>query len=247
MDFLSHLVNFVNSIVNHFGISVIICVVMCQLVTIPFKIMSRKNNRLKVDCQPELEAIRKKYGATKMGLSLDEPEGLAPEIKRLSRDERDEAMANEISAVYKAHGYSMWTGWIPGFLSIIFIILLYSGIRAACPEGFYKLNFAAIQEAGNLAENIPALTVIGTMLGAALLTPVLGLIRGIWKAKKNNESVKAVIVSCLLSSALTVGLSVWIASSVTLAIAIAITTLYIWSFLESIITIIANSRHAETT
>lgn len=235
MELLTPVIKFIADIINNFGWAVVIAVALCYAITIPFKILSIKNSHAKRACAPEIAAIRKKYNANAMGVAHEDTPDMPPEIRKMSHDERDEAMANEISAVYKAHKYNMWTGWIPGFLTILSIIFLYAGIRAASPEGVYTLNWELAKNA-SAADSQFVTIVIVLMLGFALLTPAYSLITGIIKAKRNNTSPKSAIIGGIISAALSVGLSLWIASSVTTAIAIAMTSFYALAFVEGIVT-----------
>lgn len=235
MEFLAPIITFIADVCNNFGWAVIMAVVICYAITIPFKILSIKNNKAKQACAPEIAVIRKKYNANAMGVAHEDTPDMPPEIRKMSHDERDEAMANEISAVYKAHKYNMWTGWIPGFLTIFSIIFLYAGIRAASPEGLYTLNWNLAKTA-SATDNQFVTLVIVLMLVSALLSPAYSLIKGVIKARRVKASVKPAIISGVLSAALSVGLSLWIASSVTTAIAIAMTTFYVLSFIEGVVT-----------
>lgn len=246
MDFLSHFISAINSLVNNPGLSIVISVIICYTVTIPFKIMSIKNQKAQKACQPELEAIRKKYNANAMGISMDNDESLAPEIRAMNKDERSEAMANETSALYKKNGYHMWTGWIPAVLTLTFIILLYNGIRTFTPDGLYSLTFKTRNTIDLANASQFVWTVLGAVIGTSLLTPIWNTITSVVKAKRQQQSIKNALIAALISSVLGIGISVWIASSVTMSTAIAISTFYILSFFETIITTCHKGTDAPT-
>jgi membrane protein insertase Oxa1/YidC/SpoIIIJ len=154
----------------------------------------------------------------------------------MNKDERDEAMANEISALYKKNGYHLWTGWIPAALTLVFIILLYSGIKTFTPDGLYALTFKTRNTIDLAGASQFVWTVLGVMVGTSLLTPIWNAIISVIKAKRQQQSVKNTLIATLISSAIGIGLSVWIASSVTMSTAIAIATFYTLSFFETIVT-----------
>lgn len=237
MKILVPAIQFIADNVPNFGWAVIIAVIMCYIITIPFKIMSIRNEAAKRACTPKLMEIRKKYNANAMGVSHEDSPDMPPEIRRMSHDERDEAMSNEIAATYRENNYHMWIGWIPGFLTLLAIVFLYNGIRAASPEGVYTLNWVSAKSA-SIADKEFVTRIIITMFIVAQLTNIFSLVRGIVRATKTKTSCKGTIISGLISVALSLGLSIWIARSVTTAIAIAITTLYLLSFGEKLVTIL---------
>lgn len=236
MDFLSHFISAINSLVHNPGISIVISVIICYALTIPFKVMSIKNQKAQKACQPELEAIRKKYNANAMGISMDNDDKLAPEIRKMNKDERDEAMANEISELYKKNGYHLWTGWIPAVLTFVLIILLYNGIKTFTPDGLYSLTFKTRNTIDLVGASQFVWTVLGIMVGASLLTPIWNAIVSAVNAKRQQQSIKNALIAALISSVVGIGISVWIASSVTMSTAIAVATFYILSLFETIVT-----------
>lgn len=232
MSFLSYPITALSNLVGNFGVAVVISVLICFVLTIPFKVASHKNNKAKLQCDPAIAKIRKKYNANAMGLSMDD-ENLAPEIRKLSRDERADAMAKEIETVYKQHGYKAFTGWIPTAITIAFIILLYQGITAAIPEGAYALRWTDIKD--SLSEHSTSTWIFGGMVTYSILQSLINAIITLIKSRKLSK--KGLLIGAqVFSVALSAGLTIWIASSTTTAIALAILTLSILSTLEQLTT-----------
>lgn len=246
MDFLSPVITFLSNLIGNFGWAIVLAVAVCHLITVPFKLMSKKNSKAKKACEPEIIAIRKKYNANAMGVSMDDPDDLSPEIKKMSKDERDEAMANEIAATYKKHGYKLWTGWMPGLLTLLFIIFLYGGIRAATPDGFYAETFKDMQAGGDWMAFPNHMMVLGSLLLMSCVSNLYSMIKKLVSCKKTGAPLSPVLIASLISLAVSLGFSIWIASGVTMATAIAILTLQMLSFIEGIITDICSPKPAES-
>lgn len=234
MGFLSFIVTWLYELIGNFGVAVVASLFVFFAFTLPFRFLSAANAKAKKKCQPELKVIRKKYNATQMGVDHSDTPDMPEEIKKMSYDERDEAMANEISALYKKNGYHMWTAWIPTLFTFVVIILAYSAIREASPEGFWRLNLPAIRSVGVNAENQSYFYFLGAMLFTSLLSPGYTMLADCIKHKKAGKPIKGDIISGVIGIAITLGLSIWVATSVSTAIALAITTLYMFSFVNSI-------------
>lgn len=234
MNWIGMFVEWVNSIIGNYGLTIVALVCLSQILLIPAKMFAKKNRAAKQACEPEIQAIRKKYNANQLGVSMDDPEDLDPSVRKMSHDERDEAMANEIDAVYKKHGYHMWTAWIPTVINLAFLLLLWNGISQATPEGFYSVQMRTINTADpNHIWNIVLLAGTPTL---SLLSGVISLISNIVKNKKADIPLKPVVIAGCVSLAISVGLSIWIATSVSTAIAIALMVLSAWSTIAGWIT-----------
>lgn len=233
MDFLKYIIMPVAELIGNFGWTVVLSVAVCFAITIPFKHMAAKSKEAKNAAAPDITKIREKYHANAMGVAHEDWPGMDPSIKAMTYDQRDEAMANEISATYKKYGYKMWTGWIPGFLTIAFVILLYSGIGQSITDDFYRVNFAAVKE--NFAENAFHAYTLIAMLASTVISQLYTLIKGVVSCKVQKLPMKPVLLAWAVSAALSIGLNVWIATSVNTAMAIAILTFHIISFGETII------------
>lgn len=235
MDFLAPVIIWFNTLVGNFGVTIVISVVLLYLITIPFKILSYKNQKAKESCKQAVMFIRQRYNAGKMGVNHSNTPDMPKEIQKMSYEEREDAMANEIETLYKKHGYHMWTGWIPTILSIIFIIMIYAGIRAASPDGFWRLNLHTMNINGNLSDRQNCMVMLAGMICSSLLSPLFSASISIYEAKMNHESIKPSLIALGISLILTIGFSMWIAWRVTMAISLAITTLYVLSFSEFVI------------
>ncbi len=241
MTWLANFITWIDGFVGNFGLTIVLLVVAAQILLIPCKMYAAKNRKAKQACEPEIRRIRKKYNANQLGVSMDDPADLDPEVRKMSHDERDEAMANEIDAVYKAHGYHLWTSWIPTVINLVFLIMLWAGIGDATPEGFYTYTTADIGGAANtwnvvLLFATPALT---------LISGCVTLISNIIKNKKANIPLKPVVIAGLISLAISLALSIWIATSVSTALAIALVTLSGWSTVSGWIAKITGREPAE--
>ena len=225
MTWLSNLITWINGFVGNFGWTIVLMVVAMQIMLIPCKMFAAKNRKAKQACEPEIRRIRKKYNANQLGVSMDDPNDLDPEVRKMSHDERDEAMANEIEAVYKANGYHMWTGWIPTVINLIFLLLLWGGIGAATPEGFFTYT---MRDIGGAANNYNLMLLLATP-ALTLLSGCVTLISNIIKNKKAGIPLKPIIIAGLVSLAISMTLSIWIATSVSTALAIALVALSAWS------------------
>lgn len=244
MGFLSFIVTWFESITGNFGVAVVLTILFFFALTVPFRLWSNKNKLAKKKCEPVLADIRKRYNANQMGVSGEDTPDMPESIKRMNKDERSEAMAKEISAVYKENGYHMWVSAIPIIFNLALVILAYSAIREASPEGFWRLNLSAIRSAGSYAENATYFWIIGAMLISSLLQPVIfGLIDCI-KLKKAGKPIKGSVIGYLISAALTVGIAIWIATSIMTSIALAITTFYILTF---VLALVEKLRHKDDT
>ena len=236
MNWIANCITWASELIGNFGWTIVLLVIASQILLVPCKMWAHQNQLAKQACEPELQRIRKKYNANQLGVSMDEARDLDPEVRKMSHDERDEAMANEIDALYKAHGYHLWTAWVPTALNLVFLILLWGGINQAAPEGFFQYKFADIQGDATTWNLI-------CLCATPVLTFASGcvtLIKNIIKSKKDNVPLKPIILAGCISLIISVALSVWIATSITTALAIALCTLQLWSlvygFIEKLVT-----------
>lgn len=241
MTWIASFIIWLADVIGNFGWAITLLVIALQILLTPCKVWMRKNQAAKKKCEPELQRIRKKYNATQLGVSMEDPSDMDPDIKKMSHDERDEAMGNEIAALYKENGYHMWTAWIPTVLNLVFIILLWQGINRAVPNGFFEYTVKDLS--GN-----------ATVWNAVFLfaTPVLTVISGcvtlvqnLLKGKKNNIPLKPVIIAGAVSLLVSTALSIWIATSITTALAIALCTLQLWSMLYNLVEHLATPHPAQ--
>ncbi|MBQ8806220.1 MAG: YidC/Oxa1 family membrane protein insertase [Bacteroidaceae bacterium] len=241
MSWMTNFINWVNGFVGNFGWTVVILVIASQILLIPCKIFAGKNRKAKQACEPEIRRIRKKYNANQMGVSMDDPPDLDPAVRKMSHDERDEAMANEIEAVYKAHGYHLWTSWIPTVINLAFILLLWSGIGEATPDGFFSYTIKDIGANANMWNVVllfatPVLT---------LLSGCVTLIGNIVKNKKANIPLKPIIIAGLISLVISMAFSIWIATSISTALALALAIMQAWSTIAGWISKLTGKEPAE--
>ncbi|MBR2301767.1 MAG: YidC/Oxa1 family membrane protein insertase [Bacteroidaceae bacterium] len=220
----SDTVNFFYELMGTFGWAVFLCVSLAFLITIPFEVLKKKQMAKQQSVAPEIAEIRKKYGGSAMGVSRDVSMIEDEEIQKLSVDERDERMKNEVSAVYKRVKYRPILLWVPLLLNIIFILYLYAGISAATPDGFYSLTLPKI--INNLSDNLLPLF----CLTAPALMSVLSSVFNYFKNKANNEK-RSSVVAVLVSGLLSFSLMIWVACSASVAIAIAIATFQVFELL----------------
>jgi membrane protein insertase Oxa1/YidC/SpoIIIJ len=244
MNWIANFITWTNELIGNFGFTVIMFVCAAQIILIPFKIFANKNNAAKAACEPEIRKIRKKYNANQLGVSMDDAPHLAPEIKRMSHDERDEAMANEIDAVYKKHGYHLWTAWIPTVINLIFLIALWNGINQATPAGFFSIKFNDIINQASDADYTWNWILFLAIPAFSLVSNVVGTLSNVMKSKKDVHQTQSTIVSSAIGIALSMGLSVWIMTSISTSIAIALLTLYAWSAITSAIKNICTKQPA---
>lgn len=241
MTWLANFITWIDGFIGNFGLTIVLLVVASQILLIPCKMFAAKNRKAKQACEPEIRRIRKKYNANQMGVSMDDPADLSPEVRKMSHDERDEAMANEIEAVYKAHGYHLWTSWIPTAINLIFLILLWSSIGNATPDGFY--TYTSHDIGGNA--NIWNIVLLFATPALTLISGCVTLLCNIAKNKKANIPLKPVVIAGLISLAISLALSIWIATSVSTALAIALITLSGWSTVSGWISKLTGKEPAE--
>ena len=241
MNWIATFITWVSELIGNFGWTIVLIVLISQILLLPCKIWAHKNQRAKQACEPELQRIRKKYNANQLGVSMDDSESIDPEIQKMSHNERDEAMANEIDALYKEHGYHLWTAWIPTVLNLVFLILLWQGINRAIPNGFFE--YTVKDFSGNATVWNAAFLFATPML--TVISGCVTLVQNILKNKKNNIPLKPVIIAGAVSLLLSTALSIWIVTSITTALAIALCTLQLWSMLYSLVEHLAAPHPAQ--
>lgn len=241
MNLIANLISWINEFVGNFGITIVLLVIVSQILMIPCKFFAHKNKQAKQACEPSIRAIRKKYNANQLGVSMDDPADIDPSVRKMSHDERDEAMANEIEAVYKEHGYHLWTSWIPSVINIAILILLWGGINEATPQGFFSNTLKNI----NIETDIWNIVLLFGTPVLTLLSGLTTLYTNIRKNKKDNIPLKPVIIAGLVSLALSLALSIWIASSISTALALALIVLQLWSTAFEWLTSLLSKNSAE--
>ena len=210
------MVHLIYNLTSNFGLTIVLCVILYNIVMMPAKYFGAKNKKAQAAAQKETKAIQKKYNANALGVSMDD-EGvdLSPEIKAMSKDERANAMTEEILAVNKKYGYHMIIGFLPFIITLVFIIAMYSEINAVNtaitevnPNNFYGLTYST---GGNKY-------ILFGMAATTLLTTLITTLPALIK-----DHSKPMIISTLVGLAFGLGLEIYFAFKVTVAIAIAIT------------------------
>lgn len=233
---IASFITWMGDLVNNFGLGVMICVGLAVCALTPFNILKAKHAKKKKKLAPQIKEIQKKYGANALGVSSDTSDIEDEEIRKLSVDERDEAMRKEISAAYKEEGFHAFVGWIPGFLVILLIIMFYSGISKAAPEGFYRTTFSSIS--GEFSSNINQILLLSSVVWVNIGTGLIRLFEDWMELRKSEDETerrkkKSGMVSQVVSLVMTSLLMTWIASKTTVALALAISSFHLFDGLKS--------------
>lgn len=233
MNWIASLITWVSELIGNFGWTIVLFVCVSQLILIPFKQFAKKNAAAKQACDPEIRDIRTRYNANQLGVSMDDSPDMPPEIKAMSHDERSEAMANEISAVYKKHGYNFALSWLPTVINLVVLILLWMGIGAANSNAgdFYAVTFRTLNQVADI-DYTWNIIFLAASPALSLLSAVIGGIIKCTAEKRKNKPIKPILIATLISGVLSTALSVWISTSISTAIAIALTTLHAWTIIE---------------
>lgn len=231
MTYLSNALTALSELLGSYGLAVVFAVVLCYGISIPFKILSERHRNIKKECIPEIQAIRKKYNANAMGVAFEDSANMPNDIKALSHEERENAMFDEISQVYKDHGYKMWVSWIPGVITFTLIIILYITIGNANPGGVYASTWTTAMDTSTKM----AIAVFAGAIGSAVATNLYSCVMGIITSKRKGQPIKTTLVSSFIGVALNIVIMLLVLRSASVAIAIAITTIQTLSLLKSII------------
>ena len=232
---IASFITWMGDLVNNFGLGVMICVGLAVCALTPFNILKSKHAKKKKKLAPKIKEIQKKYGANALGVSSDTSGIEDEEIRKLSVDERDEAMRKEISAAYKEEGFRAFVGWIPGFLVILLVIMFYSGISKAAPEGFYRTTFSSIS--GAFSTHINETLLLSSVVWVNIGTGLIRLFEDWMELKKLEDETerrkkKSGMVAQVASLVATSLLMTWIASKTTVALALAISSFHLFDSLK---------------
>lgn len=231
MTFLSNALTALSELLGNFGLAVVCAVVLCSGLSMPFKMLSERHRNIKKECVPEIQAIRKKYNANAMGVAFEDSANMPDNIKALSHEERENAMFDEISQVYKEHGYKMWVSWIPGVITFALIIILYITIGNANPGGVYASTWATAMDTSTKM----AIAVFVGAMGSAVATNLYSCVMGVITSKRKGTPIKATLVSNFIGTALNIVIMLLVLRAASVAVAIAIATIQTLSLLKSII------------
>lgn len=231
MTFLSNALTALSELLGNFGLAVVCAVVLCYGLSMPFKMLSERHRNIKKECVPEIQAIRKKYNANAMGVAFEDSANMPDNIKALSHEERENAMFDEISQVYKEHGYKMWVSWIPGVITFALIIILYITIGNANPGGIYASTWTTAMDTSTKM----AIAVFAGAMGSAVATNLYSCVVGVITSKRKGMPIKATLVSNFIGTALSIVIMLLVLRAASVAVAIAITTIQALSLLKLII------------
>lgn len=231
MTFLSNALTALSELLGNFGLAVVCAVVLCYGLSMPFKMLSERHRNIKKECVPEIQAIRKKYNANAMGVAFEDSANMPDNIKALSHEERENAMFDEISQVYKEHGYKMWVSWIPGVITFALIIILYITIGNANPGGIYASTWVTAMDTSTKM----AIAVFAGAMGSAVATNLYSCVVGVITSKRKGTPIKATLVSNFIGTALNIVIMLLVLRAASVAVAIAITTIQALSLLKLII------------
>lgn len=234
MNWIVALMHWVNGFVGNMGWTIVLFVCFSQILLIPLKIFSHKNNKAKAACEPEIRAIRKKYNANQLGVSMEDSSELPANIRNMNHNQRSEAMAKEIDDTYKKYGYNVWLSWLPMVMNLVIVICLWKAINNAANTDFYMITFKDINSVAGVdyTNNILLLATVPVL---SFLSSIIGGISQIIAKRKNKKELVGTIIGVFVSCVLTVGLALWITTSVSTAIAIAIATIYACTIIGSIV------------
>lgn len=258
MTVFSPIVTLFYNLTGNFFAAIIISALLFSLLALPVFILSRKHKQKKRLIDPKIRELRSKYHATTLGVYTDDDEHLDPEIRAMNKDERAEALAKELSDLYKKEKYHAYVGWIPGIVYLVLTFFLYGAVSGAIPEGsFYGDSIWNLIRSGRTV--VPTITFF-----VGLAVPIsqiaiegINILRG-QRAKKVRESIDALntdavnnakltdadkkqirdkskIIALVIPLILTVGLGIFIGIRVSTAIAILVIALQIIRFVFPLI------------
>ncbi len=104
-DFLVSILNGINSIVNSYGVSMIIFTVLIKLLLLPLDYKSRKSMRRMTTLQPQMAKLQKKYANDK------------------------EKLNQKVAELYRREGVNPMSGCLPMLLSMAVLLIMFAAMR----------------------------------------------------------------------------------------------------------------------
>ncbi len=104
-DFLVSILNGINSIVNSYGVSMIIFTVLIKLLLLPLDYKSRKSMRRMTTLQPQMAKLQKKYANDK------------------------EKLNQKVAELYRREGVNPMSGCLPMLLSMAVLFIMFAAMR----------------------------------------------------------------------------------------------------------------------
>ena len=233
MTLFRPLVDWLYGLTGNFTVTILLTFAIFVLVASPLYFMQRAHRKKKKALLPAMQAVRAKYHASKIGFDTEHDETLDENIRAMDVNQRSEAMANELKELYAANHYHAFTGWIPGFLQYVLVILLYGAILYSIPEGsFYGDSPWQLIKLGSPDWSSPTMIMMFVVPCSQLLIELVKLFFGAKKRAVEALDIedaqvkkKSANISTIISIVLTLGLGIWIGIRCKTAIAIGIVCL----------------------
>lgn len=119
-SFLANIILSINSVVNNYGISIILFTLLIRLVLYPLNLKSRAGMRKMSEVNPKVQALQKKYANDKDKLNV------------------------KIQELYKKEGVNPLSGCLPMLLSFPILIIMFGAMRQVANNELIKQVFSII-------------------------------------------------------------------------------------------------------
>ena len=123
-QFFANIISGINSIVNSYGVSLIIFTVLVKLLVMPLDYKSRKSMRRMTAVQPQVEKLQKKYANDK--------------------DKLNQKMAE----LYRKEGVSPMSGCLPMLISMVILMIMWSAMRLVANTELAKQALSVLASGG---------------------------------------------------------------------------------------------------
>jgi YidC/Oxa1 family membrane protein insertase len=153
---LTELIRFLQTLLGNYGLAIIAFTVVARLVMFPLTMQQLKSSKAMQELQPEIQALQKRYGKDKEGLSKEQMK------------------------LYQERGINPLAGCLPMLIQMPIWIGLYSALLGLSKDPAFASSFLWIE---NIAQNpstsnpvdfvLPVLTVVSQWAAQRMMTPAV--------------------------------------------------------------------------